>query len=101
MDNLDSCRWRILGGSNIKTEDFYQHFSIQLEFKYHIKSRVEHIEKDITRYRVKIWSFGNPEPGGWDLTAIEGANDMQYGSALIIAHNTDVTFGTINVNPIE
>ena len=100
-DNLDSCRWRILGGRSIRTEDTYQNFPIQLDSKYFLKSRVENIDKDDTRYRVKIWAAGKPEPEVWQLTAVEGPDDVQYGSALIIAHNTDVTFGNISVKSIE
>jgi hypothetical protein len=100
-DDLDSCRWRILGGSNIKTEDTYQNLPIRLGVKYFLKSRVENVDRRNTRYRVKIWTFGEPEPEFWQLTAVEGPDDLQYGSALLIAHNTDVTFGNINVMPLE
>ena len=100
-DDLDSCRWRILGGQRIKMEDDTQLFAIQLGNKYYLKSRVDMIDKDSTRYSVKIWSFKEPEPEDWDLTTIEGPGDIQSGSALIIAHNTDVTFGNIYVNPVK
>jgi hypothetical protein len=100
-DDLDSCRWRILGGGSMRTEDTYQNFSVQLGSKYFLKSRVENIDKNDTRYRVKIWAYDDVEPEDWQLTAIEGPKDVQYGSALIIAHNTDVTFGDISVIPIE
>ena len=100
-DDLNSCRWRILGGRSIRTEDTCQTFPIQLSSKYFLKSRVEYIDKNYTRYRVKIWTSGKPEPESWQLTAVEGPDDVQYGSALIIAHNTDVTFGNISVIPIE
>jgi hypothetical protein len=100
-DNLDSCRWRILGDRNIKTEDTHQHFAIQLGEWYKLKSRVESVTENMTRYRVKIWSAKDPEPAGWQLTGIEGRDDLPYGSALIIAHNTDVTFGNVMINPVE
>ena len=83
------------------TEDTYQNFSIKLGKRYFLKSRVENVDEQDTRYRVKIWASEQPEPPSWQLTAIEGPDDMQYGSALIIAHNTDVTFGNITLKPIE
>jgi len=100
-NNLDSCRWRILGDQHVKTEDTYQHFSIVLGKKYHLKSQVENIEKNLTRYRVKIWPADDPEPERWQLTAVEGAKDIPSGSALLIAHNTDVTFGNVHIRPLE
>jgi hypothetical protein len=100
-DDLDSCRWRILGDRSIKTEDIYRSFPIQLGVKYFLKSRVEDIDEQDTRYRVKIWASNDVEPETWQLTAIEGPQDVQYGSALIIAHNTDVTFGNLSVMPVE
>lgn len=96
-DNLDSCRWRILGDHNLKTEDTYQHFTIKLGVRYYLRSQVENIEKDLTRYRVKIWQENTPEPPGWQLSAVEGAKDLSTGSALLIAHNTDVTFGNVRI----
>jgi len=99
--DLDSCRWRILGDRSIKTEDSYQHFPIQLGVRYNLKSQVDNIEKDLTRYRVKIWPARNDEPENWQLTAVEGAQDIQSGSALLIAHNTDVTFGNVSIIPLE
>jgi hypothetical protein len=100
-NNLDSCRWRILGNNQLRTEDTYQHFSIHLGEKYYLKSRVENIERRLTKYRVKIWSAESPEPESWQLTAVEGSFDMPSGSALLIAHNTDVLFGNVNIKAVE
>ncbi|MBR9998673.1 MAG: hypothetical protein KFF73_06870 [Cyclobacteriaceae bacterium] len=97
----DSCRWRILGDRHLRTEDTYQHFAISLGEKYNLKAQVDNIETQMTRYRVKIWAGGVPEPDGWQLTAVEGAEDMSSGSALLIAHNSDVTFGNVSIRPIE
>lgn len=100
-NNLDSCRWRILGDRQIRTEDAYQHFPIILGKKYCLRSRVENIDEKSTRYRVKIWSADLPEPPGWQLTSVEGPGDLSCGSALLIAHNTDVLFGNVNIIPVE
>ncbi len=99
--NLDSCRWRILGDQRLRTEDFYQHFPIRLGEKYYLKSRVENIDRKLTRYRVKIWSGDKPEPERWQLTSVEGPSDISYGSALLIAHNSDVLFGDVSIKPVK
>ncbi len=100
-ENLDSCRWRILGDRSIKTEDSYQHFPVRLGVNYNLKAQVDNIDKGLTRYRVKIWSEESEEPENWQLTAVEGERDLQSGSALLIAHNTDVTFGNVSIIPIN
>jgi hypothetical protein len=66
-----------------------------------MQHRVETLPDRRTRYRVKLWRDGTPEPAEWDLQAVEGPADVQQGGALIIAHYTDVTFGTIEVKPIR
>jgi hypothetical protein len=101
MEDLDSCRWRILGDNHVRTEDKYQHYTIRLGSRYRMKAQVEQINRNTTRYRVRIWEDGTPEPGGWQLTAVEGAGDVTSGSALLIAHNTDVTFGNVSIIPLE
>jgi hypothetical protein len=98
--SLDSCRWRILGGGS-KTEDIHRLKQIELGKKYMMKSRVESQEDDSTLYSVKLWMAGQPEPGEWDLQAKEGTEDVQYGSGLLISHNTDVTFGNVKFSPID
>ena len=101
MNDLDSCRWRILGDRNVRTEDKYQHYAIRLGSRYRMKAQVEQIDRHTSRYRVRIWEDGTPEPGDWQLTAVEGAGDIISGSALMIAHNTDVTFGNVSVISIK
>jgi hypothetical protein len=101
MENLDSCRWRILGDRHLRTEDDYQHFAIRLGERYQMKAQVDQVDRNTSRYRVKIWQEGTQEPDRWQLTAIEGADDVPSGSALLIAHNTDVTFGYVSIIPLE
>ena len=97
--NLDSCRWRILGGGS-KTENIHALKTIELGKKYMMKSRVESLENDSTQYSVKFWEYHTAEPDEWDLQATEGPEDVQYGSGLLISHNTDVTFGYLKVSPL-
>ncbi|MEK6481237.1 hypothetical protein WJR50_27085 [Catalinimonas sp. 4WD22] len=98
---LDSCRWRIFDGENLYAEDSSSLRSIQLDTKYRMIHQVISINDSTTRYSVKLWEAKRPEPSGWDFVAEEVAeNNITSGSALIIAHNTDVTFGDIEVVPV-
>lgn len=104
---LDSCRWRIFDGPKPNLPDFYveqpisDYRSIKLNKKYGIKHRVETSDKGVTKYSVKLWPFDEGEPDGWDFTGIEQDENVTKGSALLIAHHTNVTFGNVYVSTIE
>jgi hypothetical protein len=99
--NLDSCRWRILGNNKIRAENKDQFKKIELGKKYMMKSQVQTLESGETRYRVKFWDENESEPADWQLENREGQDDLQYGSALLLAHNSNVTFGDIHIRAIE
>ena len=100
-DHLDSCRWRVFDGQRLYAEDTTRIRKIALETRYRMKHRVRDVG-DSTRYQVKLWRDDQPEPKEWDLEACEAAEGNEAaGSALLLAHNTDVTFGNIQVVPIE
>jgi hypothetical protein len=101
-DNLDSCRWRVFDGEHLYVEDTSKIRTINLGTKYHMKHRVFTINDSLTRYQVKLWEDGQSEPTSWDLVANEhSAENISSGSALLLAHNTDVTFGPFSVIPIN
>lgn len=93
--NLDSCRWRIFDGENLYVEDTTKIRTIDLETRYQMKHRIETLPDSSTLYSVKLWEEGQPEPANWDLQATEPPGNLPAGSALLIAHNTDVTFGNV------
>ena len=99
--NLDSCRWRIFDGENLYEEDTTKIRAIALETRYHMKHRVETLSDNSTLYSVKFWEDGQPEPTNWDLQATEPPGNLPSGSALLIAHNTDVTFGNVRAVPLS
>ena len=66
---------------------------------YHLKHRAENLNNGQSRYRVKLWPDSESEPDYWDLERYE-TDDLTSGSALLIAHHTDVTFVMVQVNPI-
>lgn len=103
--DLQQCRWRIFDGKIMRKENRYyaeeeRRRIIQLEKKYWMKHRVETLDDGSSLYQVKLWEYDKPEPKEWDLKRIE-PNDFQYGSALLIAHHTDVTFGDVSVKPVQ
>ena len=106
-DHLDSCRWRIFDGPKPGEERFYQEQSpnqyrmIEFEKPYGMKHRVESILANGTRYSVKLWPLDQPEPAQWDFVAIEKNENIISGSALLIAHHTNVTFGNVKVVPLQ
>ena len=61
---------------------------------------LESIGSDRTRYSVKLWPYDQPEPEEWDFQGIEEDENLPGGSALLIAHNTSVTFGDVVVEEI-
>ncbi|MCG2461627.1 hypothetical protein K8352_12775 [Flavobacteriaceae bacterium F89] len=104
--NLDSCRWRIYDGPKPDLPQFYaeqpvsEYRSIELNKRYNMKNRVETLEGNSTRYSAKLWAFGEEEPQQWDLVGIENDENVHKGSALLVAHNTSVTFGDVYVSKI-
>ena len=106
-EGLDSCRWRIFDGPKPNSVRFYaeqpvdDYRTIEMNKAYGMKHRVESIGEGKTRYSVKLWPFDQEEPAEWDFSGIEKDENIRSGSAALIAHNTRVTFGNVNVQPIE
>ena len=100
---LDSCRWRIFDGPKPNAARFYveqpsgKYRKIVINKEYGMKHRVETIDENTTKYSVKLWPADEKEPEQWDFTGIEKDENIYAGSALLIAHNTNVTFGNIHV----
>ncbi len=100
-DQYDSCRWRIFDGENFYEEQVSKLYrTILPEIQYNIKHRVEDQPDGSSLYSVKYWKSDDKEPDVWDFQATEPKGEMESGGALLIAHNTDVTFGDIAVTAI-
>jgi hypothetical protein len=101
--DLDSCRWRIFDGENFYAEDKSPEKlrTIELGTVYAMKHRVESLPDGRTQYSVKLWPQDHAEPHAWDLIAFEPPGNLPNGAALLIAHNTDVTFGDVTAVAIE
>ncbi|MBL9212710.1 MAG: hypothetical protein JNL92_19770 [Opitutaceae bacterium] len=68
---------------------------VELGVRYWLKLRVDTLPGPAARYRVKSWRDGDTEPVTWDLDSREGGGAIPRGGALLVAHNTDVTFGAL------
>ena len=73
---------------------------LELEVRYIFKARVETTPGQGGLYKFKVWQDGQPEPADWELSAQEGASDLPNGSLLLVAHNTDASFGNVTVVPV-
>lgn len=99
---LDSCRWRIFDGEHLYVEQPKENYrSIVLNQKYGMKHRIITLPNSDTKYQVKLWPFSENEPETWDFEGIEESpKNLKNGAALLIAHNTTVTFGDVEVIPL-
>jgi hypothetical protein len=80
--------------------------TMDLDQTYYWKMRVENIDKPTGTYSFKMWKKGTQEPlqpmGEFDESMLLGSVDMlESGSILLLSHHVDVTFGDIQVRPIN
>lgn len=73
---------------------------LNLEEWYYLKMRVESVPGENEIYSLKIWRADAPEPVKWNLSGAQEIPGPQGGSALLIAHHVDITFGDISVVPL-
>jgi hypothetical protein len=98
--NLDQCRWRIFDGKKECYVESERRRALELEKTYRMKHRVETLADGRSRYRVKLWPQHDSEPEDWDLERYE-TGDLASGSALLLTHHADATFGNIGVVPLD
>ena len=99
--DLQECRWRIFDGQREYHVESDKRRSIVLGKRYGMKHRVETLDDGSSRFRVKLWPADQAEPESWDFERIEPKDDVSKGSALLLAHYTDVTFGNVKVTPVD
>ncbi len=96
---LQNCRWRIFDGQRAYHVESDRRRQLAFETPYRMKHRVETLADGRTRYRVKLWAADESEPEAWDFERFE-PDDLESGSALLLAHHSDVTFGNVEVVPV-
>ncbi len=67
---------------------------------YRLKARAESRPDTPSLYRMKVWPADQTEPDGWQLEGLGGQGELDRGSLLLVAHNTDVTFGDVTVTAV-
>lgn len=98
--DLQQCRWRIFDGQRRFHRELERRRQLQFERPYSMKHRVETLADGASRYSTKLWPAGENEPPQWDFQRTEHDDDVPTGSALLLAHHSEVTFGDIHVRPI-
>ena len=99
-DDLKECRWRIFDGKREFHVESDRRRTIEYGKPYQMKHRVETTPDGRSLYRVKFWAADEAEPSQWDLERIE-PGDLKAGSALLIAHFSDVTFGNVHATSLK
>ncbi len=98
-----SGRWRILadGGARFAQVRAPAVSPLAPERRFRLKAQVTTLADGRSRYRVKQWNDGAPEPPVWAVEGTEAAGeDVPTGSLLVVPHNTDVTVHEIHVVPM-
>jgi hypothetical protein len=98
--DLAQCRWRILPGPPSRPVWAADPYPIELGRPYLLKGEVKTMPDGRHRYRNKIWSPDRNELDFWAVESFEDpAGDFGSGSLLLIAHNSDVTFRRLTIDP--
>ena len=69
---------------------------LALESPYYFKMRVES-QAGGDHYALRVWPDGESEPSTWDLMYLDEARRASRGSAMLLAHHVDATFGTVQL----
>ena len=100
-ENLSQCRWRIFDGQREHYKESKTRRALKFEETYAMKHQVQTLSDGRSRYRTKLWPVREQEPTPWDLVRYEPVDDVPTGSALLLAHHSDVTFGNVHVVSLE
>jgi hypothetical protein len=104
--------WRnsTTGGGRLELRNHYSlvqdtdsSFDLTLGQTYEVRARVvTDPGTGNSTYSFSVWEEGTPEPGVWDVEFVAGTTSAEpaSGSLVLLAHEADVDFGQIAVNPI-
>lgn len=77
--------------------------TLPLQTEYIFKGQVETaplVDQPAT-YRFKMWPAAEPEPETWQLVATGRKGEPTSGSVVIVAHQSEVSFGNVTVTPLD
>ena len=69
---------------------------LSLGVTYIFKMRVESLGEG-DHYALRVWREGTPEPSVWDLVYLDETRRASHGSALLVSHHVDATFGNVEI----
>lgn len=77
--------------------------ALEFEKEYYFKLSVQSaaFSGNTATYRFKVWPANEPEPPQWYMTATGASGEPLGGSAVLVAHNAMVSFGKVEVKPIN
>lgn len=67
---------------------------------YMFKMRCQSVIGGTGFYGLKVWIAGDDEPEAWSLRARGAEGELAHGSAVLVAHHVDATFGDVVVEPL-
>ena len=78
----------------------YTTMTIPNNVPYIFKARVETLNNSNCIYSMKVWPADTNEPQEWDLVSTPELPDLPSGSAMLIAHQCDVSYGKVEIRPL-
>jgi len=93
-------RLSILGNSDVLIAEDTSGRKLSFDVRYIFKMRVASRPNQTSMYYLKVWQDGTPEPATWDLSAPNFPGELTTGSLLLVAHQTDASFGNVSVVPV-
>ena len=96
---LGAIGWFRSGSIEFYNTGVSESFSITTGTTYWMRMRVENSGSN-PAYYLKVWEDGETEPVDWNLTHTEEVSTPQTGSILLITHQADVSFGTVEITNI-
>ena len=99
VPELNDFRLRIFGNNLQLIADDTSGTHLELGVPYIFKMRSETIGTN-TRYSLKVWEQGTPEPSSWTLSGLGVSGELKQGSAVLMSHYVDASFGNVTVKPV-
>jgi len=91
--------FNILGGDDGRPLATGPYTSLPFGITYMFKLRVETVGGQ-HQYSFKAWPQAEAEPAQWLLIGNTAIAELASGSALLLAHHVDATFGNVDITPI-
>ncbi len=91
---------QMLGYNGVQITTNYQLIP-SFELPYLMRMQVETVTDAGDWYRFKVWPADQAEPTEWQMVGQGFAGEPEHGSFLLVAHEADASFGTVEVCPLQ